>query len=154
MGESESPSSVRAAPRTTRGWFWALWAVAFSVPITFGIEILLGDILFAPQVEEVRVWLETILTPVAWGLALVSPFVNGAAVLVFRRLWKRAEDHVPASEASWKRFEGLMISASVAQLPGIAAVLIFVLGAGTTPVAVAVGLSGVGVIILGFNLKT
>jgi hypothetical protein len=137
-----------------KSWSWALAGIVVSLPAALGLETFLRHAILPPTFEEMRSLLAPILTPVAWLCAFFAVPIDVAALALHRRLWVRAASRLTdPKDVSWKRFEGLMISASVAQMPGLAAVFLYMMGAGLTPVLWSLCLSTLGVVVIGFFMR-
>ncbi len=140
--------------RGTRGWFWGLVAIAVAVPFALALEALLRVLVFPPELELVRESWGPGITPWVWRLVPVSALVDVGAYVLQLELQRRARSMpVDAAQKRWKRFEGLMISASVAQIPGLVAAFCFMLGASLTSVLAVVAVSTAGVVVLGVTLS-
>ncbi|MBI5507394.1 MAG: hypothetical protein HY903_01455 [Deltaproteobacteria bacterium] len=125
-----------------------------SLPLALVLERLIAAAPLPSFYEDVRRALGPILTLLAWwGVAVAVP-VDVFAVLLHRSLWAKAAvtERDPAA-LRWKRFETLMITASVAQVPGLVAVVLSTLGAGLLPVVVCVAISSLGAAALAFCLR-
>ena len=125
-----------------------------SLPAALGLETLVRHAILPPSFEEMRRFLAPVMTPLAWICVCFAVPIDLAAVALHRHLWARAAaTHTEPKEVSWKRFEGLMISASVAQLPGLVVVFLYMLGAGLSPVLWALCLSTIGVAVIGYFMR-
>jgi hypothetical protein len=148
----DHPSS--ASPAVTKSWFWALAGIVVSLPAALGLETLLRHELLPANFEQMRLLLAPVMTPLAWLCVIVAVPIDVLALLLHRQLWARAAArHTDPQEVSWKRFEGLMISASVAQVPGLAAVFLYMMGAGLSPVLWSLCLSTLGVVSIGAFMR-
>jgi hypothetical protein len=92
------------------------------------------------------------VTPWVWRLVPVAVLSDAAAFALQLRLQRHATTLATAKQRRWKRFEGLMISASVAQIPGFLAVAAYLVGADLSAVLAGVGVSTAGVVVLGVTL--
>jgi hypothetical protein len=139
----------------TRGWFWGLVAIAVAVPVALVLESLLRALMFPPDFEYLREAWGPGITPWVWRLVPISMLVDVAAYYLQLALQKRAAEMATAAAGKkrWKQFEGLMVSASVAQIPGFIAAFCFMLGADLTAVLAVVTVSTVGVVVLGVTLS-
>jgi hypothetical protein len=80
--------------------------------------------------------------------------VDVGAYFLQVQLQRRATSmDAPTVKKRWKKFEGLMVSASVAQIPGFIAAFCFMLGASLVAVLAVVFVSTAGVVVLGVTLE-
>jgi len=141
---------------TKRVWWWGLTGIALSVPAALALESLIRWAVLPPELDQLRQVWGAHATALVWGLA---PIALGGDLLAFvlqRRLQARAirlTESLPPAKQRMKRFEALMISASVAQIPGLLAASGFMLGADLSAVLVALGVSTLGVFALGATLR-
>jgi len=61
--------------------------------------MLLRRAFFPPSVEDLRLVLSPILTPIVWALAMIGVPVDIAAIALHRRLWRRAASDTPSRES-------------------------------------------------------
>ncbi len=138
----------KAGKQLLLGWL----VVAFSMPAVLGIEALLRRVILPPDFELVRRLLQPYLTPVVWGLVPVCLLSTWAAFSTYRRLRRKARHAGTPTEAAWKRFEGMMIATSVAQIPGLVAAFASMAGAALAAVLSVVIASSLGVLAMGVLL--
>jgi hypothetical protein len=134
---------------------WGLWVVVVSVPLALGVEALLRRLILPPDFETLRGLWGASLTPWVWGLVPVAVVVDVSAFRLHRHLRARAartEPALGADQLAWKRFEALMIAASVAQTPALVAIFGTMLGASLPSVVGVVAVSTAGVLALGAQL--
>lgn len=136
---------------TGRGPLIALTALA--APVALGFETLLRWALFPPDFELVRQWAEPVLTPIAWVLCAVCAGAGVLGLRMQRRMTARAvarlgpRASIPA-EVERAKVGAFLLASSVAQVPAIAATLLFMFGAALFPVALAVGIATLAVVVL------
>jgi len=125
--------------------------MVISVPLAWWLEAWVVSAIMPPAFAELRHLLRPVTTFVTWGLVGLAVPVAVVAIIVHRWLWRRvALSPAGEPERDWQRFSALMVSASVAQAPGLLAVLAAVFGAEGSAVGAAVGVSSLGVAALGF----
>jgi hypothetical protein len=130
-----------------------LLAAAVAAPMALALESLLRAALLPPDFELLREAWGPRVTPWVWRLVPVAAVSDAAAFALQLHLQKRATTLATARQRRWKRFEGLMISASVAQIPGFLAAVAFLVGADLGAVLACVGISTAGVMVLGVTLQ-
>lgn len=127
--------------------------VAVSAPLALGMESLLRTLLFPPEFDEMRAFLQPGATSVAWGLGVVT----GAASLlawVLAKKWipSRLEAAMPSGDEKTIRrafLDRLMIACSIPQVPAIGATMCFMVGASLEPVLVSMAISTLAIVGLG-----
>ncbi len=139
-------------------WALPVWlaiaVVVVTLPVAWGFVVALQTWLLPREFHELMVTLEPLLTPVAWLCAVCSVPVNLGAFYVHRLLVRRlVKPEQTAVERQWQLFQVLMVSGSVAQLPGFLALFLLLLGGATLPVALALVSSTGGVAVLAWALR-
>lgn len=127
--------------------------VAVSAPMALGMESLLRKLLFPPEFEEMREFLQPGATTLAWA----AVFATGAAALlawVLAKRWipPRLEEAIPTGDEKAIRrafIDKLMIAASIPQVPAIGATMCFMVGASLEPVLVSMAISTLAIVGLG-----
>src|SRR5947209_7517583 len=105
-----------------RTLFWALSAVAVSLPVVWLLEVAIHWWL-AESLEGVRELMGSGATAIGWGCL---PFnLLGAAAAA---LWLRYSRPPAAGAGIWRELERLMVAASVAQVPSLVAIAAYLLG--------------------------
>ncbi len=145
--------------RSRRPPLGILIVIAVSTPLALAAETGLRYLLFPPEFEEVRMWLRPAITPWMWtasGLA-VAFTVLGLKLqrwFVQRRLAQLPADKRTPEAEEKASFDGLMLSSSCPQIPALLATFGFMLGSELLPVAVALAVATVGVLIVGLVLPS
>jgi hypothetical protein len=144
-----------AASRATYG---ILTLIAASTPAMLGIESLLRWLLLPPEFEEVRIWLGPSITPYVWALAAAAAVAGPVGfrlqrALVNRTLSRLDPAHVDDMSEPRARFDALILSTSVVQVPALLATLGYLLGADLLAVVVAIAVATIGVIAQGIALR-
>ncbi|OGQ91918.1 MAG: hypothetical protein A2289_12095 [Deltaproteobacteria bacterium RIFOXYA12_FULL_58_15] len=109
-------------------------------------------LVFPPEFEYLRDHLGPHTTAGVWALVPIAVVMAAAAFFLQLHLQARAARLFSGEKATWKQFEGLMISASVAQIPGLLAIFGSMLGARFTAVLIVVIVSTTAVVLLGVPL--
>jgi hypothetical protein len=128
-------------------------AIALATPAALGIETLARVLFLPPELEALRQEMRPALTPVAWGLlvltAVTIPLGLATRRAVERRLLAKVESYGGGEKKrSEARFEALFVAASVPQIPAVFATLTLTAGAAALPVLIAVALSVAGVVAI------
>lgn len=126
-----------------------LWLVIVAAPIALAFETALRLLLFPPEFELVREFLNPYLTPVAWLIALI---VGAAALLGLalqrRIVAKRLSSQPDATgDQRYQLAVGVfLLTSSVPQIPSILSTFSFMFGASIVPVLAGIAVCSVGVI--------
>lgn len=149
---------LESAVIAARKAYGILALIAVSTPAMFGVESLLRRLLLPPEFEQVRAWLGPSITPYVWGLAAAAAVAAPVALRLQRSFVQRAlsrldRAHRDAQSEPRARFDALILSTSVVQVPALLAVLGYLLGADLVPVIVAIVVATVGVIGQGIALR-
>jgi hypothetical protein len=123
-----------------------------------GIESLLRWLMVPPEFEEVRIWLRPSITPYVWGLAAAAAVAGPIAFRLQRFLVRRTLARSPFAYGEdgiedKARFDALILSTSVVQVPALLATVCYLLGAAPLPVVVVIVVATVGVIVQGLGLR-
>lgn len=125
--------------------------IAISAPMSLALESVVRAYVMAPEAEELRQFFSPTLTLVAWGLAAATiPF--GILGAVLRRIWvarlliqhAAGELRKPLARLVLDRF---LLSASIPQIPAIAATIVVMLGARMPPAIVAMVGSSAAILV-------
>jgi hypothetical protein len=140
--------------RSTRVHLAGLFVVAASVPLALGLETLIRWAIMPSELEYLRAEWGSNLTPVVWYLVVVAVVADVGAFILRIHLQRRAARPgvCTPGKKPWKELEGLLIAASVAQMPGMVAALLHMLGAALSPTCIAIAIGTVGVLVLGVTL--
>lgn len=124
----------------------------FAAPFAIAFETLLRAILFPPEFEDFRVFLEPFLTPVAWVFGAAAAGASFVGLALQKRIAAR-------KLARFERVEGVtdamrqrevlgvfLLTASVPQIPAVLSTFAYMFGASPWPVGVGIALSTLGVI--------
>jgi membrane protein YqaA with SNARE-associated domain len=127
-----------------------LWLTILAAPVALGFETLLRSLLFPPDFEVMRAFLEPALTPLAWVLGGAAGLAALAGLALQRRLAERRLARLPehASEPVRQRelLGVFLLTASVPQIPAVLSTFAFMFGASLWPVLVGIALCSVGVV--------
>jgi hypothetical protein len=133
-------------------------ATLLAAPVALALESALRWLLFPPEFEVVRAWLEPFLTPLAWALVLISALAGIAGALLQRALTARKIARLGPDATSARREAArnqvFLITASVPQLPTIASTFAFMFGASVVPTLVGVAICTVSVAAQGLALRS
>lgn len=144
-----------AAPVGRAKFYGVLAIVACSTPLALAVETGLRQLIFPPEFDDVRMWLRPTITPWVWLAvpACVVAIPLGARLqrwLVARDLAKLPPERRTEQERIESEFDALLLSTSAPQLPAVLATIAFMFGSGLAPVAVAMAVATIGVLVLGF----
>lgn len=147
-------SSGRVSSPNPPNKYALLAAVAVSSPLSIVVETTLRKNLLGRDFQDIREYLRPTLTPVAWAAVGVTTLSIGLGFVVYRKilrhgLAKLGERAADPNAVARKELEAMFLSTSVPQVPTLLATILFQWGASFTPVAVCIGLSTVGVLLLG-----
>jgi hypothetical protein len=123
-----------------------------AAPIALVLETILRKLLFPPEFDELRLLFEPTLTPVVWGLVVLTALFGVLGVALQARLAARAVRKVPEHTRTPARIHkaelgAFMLAASIPQIPAIVATLGFMWGSSLTPVIAAIGVATVAIVI-------
>lgn len=128
-------------------------ATVLAAPLALAFESLLRWLVFPPDFEAVRAFLEPVLTPVAWLLVVISALAGVVGALAQRALVARKIARLGPGAAPVQieaaRNQVFLITASIPQLPTIASTFAFMFGASLVPTLVGVGVCTVSVLAQG-----
>lgn len=140
------------------GTFVLVAATVLAAPIALALESVLRWLLFPPEFEVVRGWLEPYLTPLAWLLVVVSALAGIAGGLLQRGIATRRVAKLGAAatraQVEAARNQVFLITASIPQLPTIASTFAFMFGASIVPTLVGVAICTVSVLVQGIALRS
>ncbi len=128
-------------------------AIALATPAALGLETLARILLLPPELEALRQEVRPALTPVAWGLlvltALTLPLGLATQRAMERRLLAKVESYGGGEKKRAEaRFEAFFVAASVPQIPAVFATFTLTAGAAALPVLLAVALSVAAVLAI------
>lgn len=133
-------------------------ATVLAAPLALALESLLRWLLFPPDFEVLRTFLEPVLTPIAWALVALSALAALIGALAQRvlsaRKIARLGPHAAPAQVEAARNQVFLIAASIPQLPTIASTLAYMFGASLVPTLVGVGVCTVSVLAQGALLMT
>jgi len=143
---------------TSSKTYGILALIAVSTPAMLGIESMLRWLMLPPEFEQIRAWLGPSITPYVWGLAAAAAVAAPIAfrlqrVLVRRTLARQSLAHQEEGIEDKARFDALILSTSVVQVPALLAAICYLLGAALLPVVVAIVVATIGVIAQGIALR-
>ena len=148
---------IRMAAQNASSSRVAVAAIALATPAALGIETLLRVLLLPAELEALRMELRPSLTPVAWGLLVLTAATLPLGLATQRAVERRLLAKVASFGGGEKkraeaRFEAFFVAASVPQIPAVLATFTLTTGAEPLPVLIAVALSVAGV--LGIAART
>lgn len=133
-------------------------ATVLAAPLALALESVLRWLVFPPDFEVIRAFLEPVMTPIAWVLVGLSVLAGIAGALAQRALVARKiarlGPHAAPAQIETARNQVFLITASLPQLPTIASTLAFMFGASLAPTLVGVGVCTVSVLAQGALLLT
>ncbi|MBW2463214.1 MAG: hypothetical protein JRH11_16300 [Deltaproteobacteria bacterium] len=130
-----------------------------AAPVALGFETLLRKLLFPPEFEQIRALLHPILTPLVWGLVVITAVVGALGVVLQRRLVSRAIERVPPDQRDAARVHraklgAFMLAASVPQVPAILATFGFMWGSSLTPTVLAIAVATLAIALQAFLARS
>ncbi len=136
-----------SAKRSSRAM---LFLTILAAPVALALETLLRSLIFPPEFDDFREFLEPALTPVAWVLGLVAAGASLVGLAVQRRMAEKRLSQLP-SDAGYEQRYGqvlgvFMLTTALPQIPAILSTFAFMFGASLVPVLTGIALSSVGVI--------
>lgn len=139
-------------PEATQGLGITL-LVALATPAALGLETLARVLLLPAELEQVRVELRPVLTPLSWGLLVATCAAVPVGAAVRRSMLRRSLAKVEATAGGPKRraearFEAMFVGTSVPQIPAIFATLALTAGSAPLPVVLAVAVSALAVVAI------
>jgi hypothetical protein len=125
-----------------------------AAPIALVFESLLRFLLFPDDFERVRTFLEPYLTPVAWGLAIVTLALSFVGYALQKRISTKRVARIPEPKRTPERIErakvgAFMLTASIPQIPAIVATFTVMFGASIVPAIVAIVIVTAAVLAIG-----
>lgn len=133
-------------------------ATVVAAPLALALESALRWLVFPPDFEVLRAFLEPVMTPFAWALVALSALAAVAGALAQRALLARKlarlGPHAAPAQVEAARNQVFLIAASIPQLPTIASTLAYMFGASLVPTLVGVGVCTVSVLGQGALLLT
>ena len=122
-----------------------------AAPVAWGLETVLRHLIFPADFELFRGFLEPFLTPVAWVFGILAA-MGSFAGLTFQRRMMQARAEKLGPDASPDAREGaalgvFLLSATIPQIPAVAATLCFMFGAAFLPVFLGVTLCTLGILV-------
>jgi hypothetical protein len=143
--------------RTPAKTYALLAFIAVSTPLALAVETGLRQLLFPPELEEIRAWLRPTITPWIWVMPALATAAAVAGLWLQRWYAKREFFALPKPErtdAAWSdaNFDALMLSTSAPQVPALLATIGFMAGAELPPVIAAIAVGTAGVLVQGVTL--
>jgi hypothetical protein len=126
-----------------------LYLTALAAPVALGFETVLRHLLFPPEFEQFRAFLEPVLTPFAWVLGLLAGAASLAGFALQRRLTEKRLARVTADDVAIRHAQVLgvfLLTASVPQIPAILSTFAFMFGASIAPVLAGIAICTAGVV--------
>lgn len=132
-----------------------LAVVVVSTPLALAFETLLRQLLFPPEMDEVRAWLRPSLTPWTWLAPPASAAASVLGVKLYRILLRRGTAKLDPGKTDPDaidkvRLDALLLATSAPQVPALLATVAFMFGAELTPVLVAMAVATLGVASVGW----
>jgi len=141
-----------ASPRAKA--YGIVGVVAVSTPVALLLETVLRQWMFPPEFDEVRAWLEPTVTPWVWltpiASALAIPLGHALQRWLARRNFGQLPPHRrnPEGQAA-AEMDAMLLATSAPQVPAIVATFGLMVGSRVEPVAAAMAVATVGVLVLG-----
>lgn len=127
-----------------------LWLTVAAAPVALGFETVLRLLIFPPEFEEVREFLQPMLTPVAWGFAGLAGLTGLLGLALQRRLADKKLARLPATADADQRYREVfgvfLLTTALPQIPAILSSFAYMFGASIVPVVVGIGVCSVGVV--------
>jgi hypothetical protein len=128
--------------------------VAISTPLAVAFETVLRRWMFPPEFDEVRAWLEPIVTPWMWLTPVLAALGIPLGLRLQRWLIDRNLARLPAHRRSAATeatavTDAMLLSTSVPQVPAVIATLGLLIGSAALPVLVATAVATAGVLVIG-----
>ena len=130
-----------------------------ATPVAFTVETLARRYILPPDFEVMRPLLEPFLTPVGWVLVGAGAIAVVGGLFVQRRMAAKAVARIPPEKRDdpdaqrQAQVGAFLLAASVPQLPSIFASICYTLGASIWPVAAAMVISTLGVLLQALRMK-
>lgn len=130
--------------------------IAIAAPAALGLETIARTLLLPAELAQVRQELRPTLTPIAWGLLIVTLASAPLGLLTLRALTRRFLAKVTATNGDERRrrearFEAMFVATSVPQLPAILATFALTAGSDAWPVIATMVTSTIGVVAIGLS---
>jgi len=142
---------------TLRRQTWLMLAlVALSTPMALVAETYLRRLMFPPEFEEVRTYLQPSLEVPVWSLLSLVALTTWFGIRAQeRRVERKMAARPPAEQTQHYRdkdtFDSLVLFTSLPQIPAILATFGFMFGASLVPVLVNMAASTAGVLAVGMT---
>ncbi len=131
-----------------------LLLVAASTPLALAAETGLRRLMFPPEFDEVRLWLRPQITPWLWLAPITCALAIPLGLFVQRYLVARSLRTATGTLTTAMRasieVDALLLATSVPQVPAILATMGFTLGAAIDPIAAAIAIATLGIMVIGF----
>lgn len=140
---------------TLRRQTWLILAlVALSTPLALVAETYLRRLMFPPEFEEVRAFLEPSLELPVWSLLSLVVLTTWFGIRgQHRRVKRRMAARPPEEQTQYFRdkdtFDSLVLFTSLPQVPAILATFCYMVGASLVPVLANMLASTIGVLAVG-----
>jgi len=127
-----------------------LWLTILAAPGALVVETALRKLIFPPEFDEVRAFLEPMLTPVGWGMAAVAAIGAALGLVVQRRValkrLARLPDTATVDDRYREIFAVFLLTTAVPQIPALLSTFVFMFGASVWTVIAAIAFCSVGVV--------
>ncbi len=128
--------------------------VALSTPMALVAETYLRRLMFPPEFEEVRAYLQPSLELPVWSLLSLVVLTTWFGIRAqARRVERKMAARPPEEQTQYFRdkdtFDSLVLFTSLPQIPAILATFCYMCGASLLPVLVNMGASTAGVLAVG-----
>lgn len=146
--ESDTPAQVtgtRAKERLLAA------ATLLAMPLTLALEIAARHLFQPAGLDELRSYLHTPATVVAWCVVPMAALVALVGAAIQRRLLARALHSVPPDAVRRRdgaRVGAFFLASSAMQVPGLAAAVLFFVGASPVPVIAVMAVATAGIVRL------
>ncbi len=124
-------------------------ATLLAMPLTLGLEAAARHLFLPADLDELRAYLHAPATVAAWCIVPVAALVSVAGPAIQRRLLARALRPIPADAPRRRdaaRVGAFFLAASVMQVPGLAAAVLFLVGASPVPVVAVMAVATAGIV--------
>jgi hypothetical protein len=150
---------ARVKARTRAQGRALVFLTVLATPVAFTVESIARAMVMPPDFEEVRPYFEPYLTPMGWALVCLGAIGVLAGLVVQRRMAAQAIAKLPPEkrdDPDQRRSAAIgvfLLAASVPQLPSVLASICYTLGASIWPVAAAMVVSTIGVVLQAMRLE-
>jgi membrane protein YqaA with SNARE-associated domain len=152
---------MSAAPKARKrggGATFLLLITVIAAPLAFALESALRALLFPPEFEDMRWYLRPTVSVVAWVLFGVALITSAAGQRMLVRTIDRRLAALGEGASEDKRQQAVvgtfLLTSSLPQIPAILATLASMFGSELLPVALAVAVASLGVLVQALRARS